>query len=233
MEEKVNFKFYSLVDPRDQKIKYIGRTVNEKNRLRNHIYEARKNNRNKRERWINHLLKNDMKPILNVLYSVTCTLEEAISIEKSLVKCLRRQGYDLKNSEDNYLGAVLTGRPVYQYSLDRKFVKRYPNANQAYIQTGIKDCNISRCCKNPNSYGAKTAGNYFWSFNKYDMYPYELNRKKTTKKVSQYDLEGNLINTFESARIADQKTGVSYKAISEVVNDRRKSAGGFIWKIVI
>jgi len=232
VEKAALFSFYKLVDPIDGKTKYIGRTVNVGNRLRNHIYEAKKNNRNKRERWIMYLLRRNKMPILKVIYSEICTIERAICLEKIYVT-LYSKYYDLKNSPDNYLGAMLTGTPVYQYDLNGFFVSKYENSHQANIKTGVKDCNILRCCKNMNGYGTKTAGNFFWSFEKFEKYPHEyiLNwRKLKGKKVFQYDKEGTLVNSYITAREAERKTNISFKKISACCNGRQKSAGGFTWK---
>jgi group I intron endonuclease len=49
------------------------------------------------------------------------------------------------------------------------------------------------------------------------------------KKVSQYDLENNLIKTYDSAKIASTETGINYSSICNVRSGREKTAGGFIW----
>lgn len=233
VETAALFYFYKLVDPLDNKTKYIGRTVDLKNRLRNHLYEAKKNNRNKRERWIMYLIRRNQFPTMKVIHSGFYTLEEAINLEKMYV-LLYSKYYSLKNSPDNYLGAMNTGTPVYQYSLEGFFLEEYTNANQASIKTGVKDCNILRCCKNQNGYGTKTAGNYFWSFIKYAKYPLEFieNRKALSgKEVVQYDLNGNKIREYKTAREASKATGVSFKKISACCNNRQRTSGGFIWKL--
>jgi len=172
-----------------------------------------------------------MKPIMRKIYAKECTLIEAINIEALLVKSFGKR-YTLKNMPDNYLGTVLTGTPVYQYTLDGKYVCRHSNSNQAMISTGIKDCNILRCCKNQNGYGSKTAGDHFWSFIKYDTYPHKYVsdwRNRKGKTVVQYSIDNTRISEFTTAREAERQTGVSYKKISSVCNKRQKSAGGFIW----
>lgn len=50
------------------------------------------------------------------------------------------------------------------------------------------------------------------------------------KKVNQYDLDGNYINTFNSLIEAEEKTNVSRKGISENLRGRQKSAGGYKWE---
>lgn len=234
MEKVALFHFYILRDPTDNKIKYVGRTVDLVNRFRNHIYEAKKFNRNKRERWIKSLLRRNMEPILERVYTRLCTLREAISIEKMLVKKIGAR-FELKNSPDNFLGAVLTGTQVFQYSTETgELLATFANSNQAYINTSVKDCNILRCCKNENGYGCKTAGGYFWSFIKYKKYPHKYLkewRNKKGKPVLQYSLSGDLLNEFVTARVAEKITGVSYKKISAVCSGRQNTAGGYIWKL--
>lgn len=50
------------------------------------------------------------------------------------------------------------------------------------------------------------------------------------KTVNQYDTSGNYIQSFESAKLAGETTGVDPSAISKVCLGKRKTAGGFIWK---
>lgn len=233
METVALFHFYVLIDPRDGKIKYVGRTVDLKNRFRNHIYEAKKRNRNKRERWIVSLLRKNLTPVIKSIYSSRCFIEDAINIEKMLVKKLSKR-FELKNQPDNFLGAVLTGKKVYMYSTENgEFLKCFSNSNQAMISTGVKDSNILRCCKSPNGYGYKTAGGYFWSYVKYDFYPHKHIknwRELKGKAVVQYTMKEVKVDEFISARKAEKSTGVSFKKISAVCNGRQKSAGGFLWK---
>jgi len=51
-----------------------------------------------------------------------------------------------------------------------------------------------------------------------------------SKSVVQLDKRGNIINTFVSAREAQEKTGISYKHISCCCLGKRMSTGGYCWK---
>lgn len=53
--------------------------------------------------------------------------------------------------------------------------------------------------------------------------------KKMGKKVYQYDLVGNLINTYNSTRTAASKLGISHTNISRCCNGIYKHAGGYIF----
>lgn len=50
------------------------------------------------------------------------------------------------------------------------------------------------------------------------------------KSVNQFDNNENLINRFISIRNAELVTGIDNGAISKCCNNKRKSAGGYIWK---
>lgn len=52
----------------------------------------------------------------------------------------------------------------------------------------------------------------------------------TKKRVEQYDLQNNLIASYESAAEAGRQTGINSKGISLVCTGKRKTAGGFIWR---
>lgn len=49
-------------------------------------------------------------------------------------------------------------------------------------------------------------------------------------KVNQYDLKGNFIRSFNSILDASKETRVSMGNISLCINNKRKTAGGYIWK---
>lgn len=51
-----------------------------------------------------------------------------------------------------------------------------------------------------------------------------------SKQVVQYTLCGEFVNCFDSMRLASLETGIAQSSISRCVNDKLKSAGGFVWK---
>lgn len=54
--------------------------------------------------------------------------------------------------------------------------------------------------------------------------------KKTSKKVLQYDKNNKYIKCFTSISSAYRETNVSIAHISDCCNNKRKTAGGFIWR---
>lgn len=78
----------------------------------------------------------------------------------------------------------------------------------------------------------KTLNKYLKEFGIETKTSQEINSSKLSKKVNQYDKDGNLINTFVSVKEAEESLG--YKKgntkISECCNGKRKSCLGYIWK---
>lgn len=55
--------------------------------------------------------------------------------------------------------------------------------------------------------------------------------RKGIKRVSQYDLQGNYIKTYESIKEASKSTNVPRCSISNVVCGRRNKAGNYKWRL--
>ena len=58
----------------------------------------------------------------------------------------------------------------------------------------------------------------------------ERSISKRSIPVSQYDLQGKLINTYKSAREAGRQTGITQGSISHCIKGERYTAGGYVWK---
>lgn len=54
--------------------------------------------------------------------------------------------------------------------------------------------------------------------------------KSISIPVQQFSINGELVNTYESANIAGDSVGVDSSCIIKVCKGKRKSAGGYIWK---
>ena len=228
--ETVRIYFYVLKDPNSLAIRYFGQTVNVGNRRRNHIYEAKKNNRTHKERWIIQLLRKNQNPIFEVVWEEVMTAEAANSFETYAIQYYKDMGHDLTNTEDRARNnPIIETTPVYQFDLQGNFIARYPNANKAMHATGVNDAAIGEVCRKPNKVGNKSRGGFLWAYQ--DTPNKEYSKEDSSKKTMQYTLDGVLLNSFKSAREASKVTGVCYKRISANINHRQKTAGGFVWKI--
>lgn len=63
------------------------------------------------------------------------------------------------------------------------------------------------------------------------IFPDVKGRKRSVgKDVKQYNKNGSLIDTYSSAREAEERTGIGYKLISQVCNGKKRIAHGYIWR---
>ena len=229
--ETVRIYFYVLLDPITFAIRYVGQTVNPRNRLSNHIYESKRYNRTHKHRWIVQLLRKNKEPIMDLLFDQVMTSDEGDLQESNLIDYYKSIGCNLTNTEDRARNnSVIETTPVYQFTLDGEFLQRFPNANQAMLITGVSDSSIGEVCKYPFKAGNNSRGGFLWSFTDKPNKPY-CKPKGTPKKIVQLTLDGTVIKVYQSARLASKETGVGYKKISTCITGRQKSAGGYLWKV--
>ena len=125
---------------------------------------------------------------------------------------------------------------VYQFTLDGKFVEKYPSATEAERKTGIKMTNILSVCHNKR---ASSAGGFLWSFTQSpDVILQKRKRKEQGlkhyggKPVRQLSLSGVLVNEYPSIEEAARETGIHKDTISRCCKHwgYYKSAGGYKWE---
>ena len=76
------------------------------------------------------------------------------------------------------------------------------------------------------------AENLRWcSYKENQNFPIAVKRReKNLVPVEQWALDGTLVNTFPSIATAEREMGVSHCNIVACCNNRRKIAGGFVWR---
>lgn len=139
--------------------------------------------------------------------------------------CLRKRkqayGYIWRHNYVDKVEPIKIGQetiPIYQYSLDGEFIREWESAKQVEKELGFADTNISVCCKGKQH----MACGYIWRYEKTD-------RVEPIKTYSQYDLNGNYIQTFNGVPEASKALGYKHLPIIQVCNGVRKQAGGFMW----
>lgn len=99
---------YGLWDPRDGRLRYIGKTVNTRNRLARHIRETKKKGPTTHLRsWVTGILKENEKPMLEILEETTEADWE--TVERDWIRQCRESGIDLVNLCDGGEGGAYKG----------------------------------------------------------------------------------------------------------------------------
>jgi group I intron endonuclease len=121
---------------------------------------------------------------------------------------------------------------VLQYSLSGEKLNEYACINDAVRATGILKSNIILNAKGK----LNCSKNYIWVYKgDEDKVPERVKANATyvvpraTRAIEQYDLQGNLIESFCSVKEASQKTGSSQTVLVDYAAGRKKHSR-FIWK---
>ena len=95
---------YVLIDPRDGRVRYVGKTANPVKRLPGHLAEAR-GERHRRACWLRALLALGLEPTLEVIEEVAGNGNER---ERFWIALYRSEGHDLVNGTDGGEGVTMT-----------------------------------------------------------------------------------------------------------------------------
>lgn len=129
-------------------------------------------------------------------------------------------------------------KKVYQYDLDGNLIDTFDSLRECSRKLKLSSGNISSCCRNNiNSYN-----NYFWSYtelSKEDILDRQLklknranikNSKLTSKRVYEYDMEGNFIREYPSVQEVAREKGYSPSLIAGVCRKEHKYTHGRIYR---
>lgn len=222
---------YTLIDPETNKVRYVGKTINPKNRLRGHITESRRTN-NYRCNWIRGLMKRGLTPIFNILE--ICPLQNFEEREAYHISL-----YDfnqLTNSDERGQGnknrrreivenAKYRNKKVYQYDLNGIFIKEYKSTREAARQISISHANITRCCNKI----AKHASGFIFSYKKEIINPL-ITPNAIKKSIIEIDSNGNQIGEWSSVMDCSRKTKIDSGNLSRVCNGKLRHIKGRIFK---
>lgn len=123
-------------------------------------------------------------------------------------------------------GRINSVNPIYQYDMNGNFIKEYPNHKKACDALGI---NTGWICVVKDDF-KKTAGGYLWSSKKYDSLPPNTPWGKHKKPVLQYDLEGNLLKEWPSAKSASIELSYKIQNITACCRGEKETAYKYKWE---
>lgn len=117
-------------------------------------------------------------------------------------------------------------RKVCCYNSQGVFIKEYNSLAEAALDTHTDSAKISAVCSHqPQRF---FAGDYQWRYAD-DNTPVVPRTKQESRKIYQFDKQGNLIDVFDSITEAATILNLDKSKICACCNGRQKTTGGYQW----
>jgi group I intron endonuclease len=215
---------YTLSDPITGVVKYVGKTIKPKDRLRCHIKDAASNRRNNLScNWIKSLLKKGLVPKMDIIDETYGSWEW---LEMYWISQFKTWGFKLKNTTDGGDYNPMSN-PISRKKLSDKLtgVSKSQNHKNSISKTKIGVSIHSEIQKVKYSNMNSGDGN--------PMY----NKKHTTDalqkmklSVLQYTLDGDFIKEWSSAADIERETDMLARSINRCAKGDRPTAYGYKWE---
>ena len=242
---------YKIKNKIDNKT-YIGQTTQDlESRWRNH----RKNSSNCR--YLKSAFKK--YGVENFEFKLVCiTFDNQLDdMEIKYIKqynCLVPNGYNIRlggNSGKHHeetkrkiAASLLKNRKVIQFDIDGNRLKSFNSLTEAAKYVGCSPSTIGHCCNDD----IKTAAGFRWKFEsnetkselgippltgRFRCSQPTTKRKiitQTPRKIIQFDIQGNRLNSFSTCREAAEYVGISRSSITSCCLKPNQTGKGFYWK---
>ena len=122
-------------------------------------------------------------------------------------------------------------RPVVQIDHNGKIVAEYPSVKDAALALNLDPGNLGKCCSDTTH--KYTLGGYVWRYkDQLDLYNFDrmILTSDECKRISVFDMLGNYIETFMSAKEAGEAYNVQPNHITEVARGQRRSIGDHLYR---
>lgn len=127
-------------------------------------------------------------------------------------------------------GAEKRRKSIIQYDLDGNILGEYKSMSEARDITNCHIGLISKCC-NQKSYYTVNKTTFRYKNDIFDYIPYNVNIQSTSRKVCKYNLDGNLIEIFDSIKQAARDINSSDANIIKCCNQKVKKSNDQFLKV--
>lgn len=219
---------YALIDPRNDEIKYIGKTNNIKKRIREHI---RDEENNKKYAWIKSLKKIKLQPEVFILEETN--LDEANFWEIFWISQCKVWGFELKNMTNGGDGSY----GIIPWNKGKKGIFKHSEESKKLMSVWRKENTTGE--KNgffgkKHSEESKIKQKEKSSLRRWSEEFKENRRGEKSincKKVYQYDLYGNLIREYNFGK-ETKEFGFEPNIVSKVCRGINKTHKNFVFSFI-
>lgn len=223
---------YFLIDPRNSKIRYVGKTVQKlEYRLRQHLTEK---SNHRRSNWIKSLQILGLKPIIIQVHN--CPWNLSSEFEINMISACKKWGMDLTNLTDGGDGCI-GYKPNEEQRKRIKLAAIKRSKEYSSPRKGIKHTEESKKKMSNSRIGRirskESIEKQVATLKRIGRKPSQLNIKNmiesTRKEVLKLSFSGEFIEKYYSINQAGRENGVHGGKITMCCQGKRNSAGGFKW----
>lgn len=231
----MKYYIYTLDCPDTNEIRYVGKTANPKKRYYEHCYEKTKTYKNN---WLKSLLKNNKKPLLSIIDEYDSE-EECYKAEIYWIAQFKQWGFKLTNITDGGEGYTTNVHNIQGENSPKSKISNETAKKIIYdiLENKLSLNKIAEKYSIPVTLVYNIKAKKTWKhFTKNVTFSsdYKLHKRfiKSRKgiPINQYDLNNNLVNSFNSVTEASKITGIRRSSIQLCISGRYKTAENFIWK---
>lgn len=212
-----NIKIYKLLDPTTNEIRYIGKTKNLlSTRYNSHMHKARQGNGLHVYCWINELLKNNLKPIIELVEE--CFENNWEEREKYWISyCpnltnISKGGityFGEYHKRPDFISAVI--KKVIKYDMNGDFICVYDSITIASEGNKSLRKHISNCCSDKRQSASGFQWRYYTEDYSLKIEPYVKRLSSTILKKGHTMNKGKLLSNEHKQKIALSRIGKTYK----------------------
>ena len=242
----MEYKAYVLKDPETLEIRYVGitrRTLQQ--RMQDHIASVRSKECQKWHKvcWMKNVYARCNKWPIIELIAILDTIEDAKQFEINYIATYKEEykltnctpGGDMMPYRVHSRESILNSnhiRKVDQYNIFGELLHTYDITEDAARALGMSSASkITMCCKKKRDH----AHGYIWRYHGEELGDISNIDKESLcfNDLLQYDLQGNLINVWDSYQKASKAIDDHSKGgnIAACVKGRQHICKGFIWKL--
>lgn len=142
--------------------------------------------------------------------------------------CYLPKGYNCVKTDER--GVHKTNeKGVCQFDRNKNLIQTFPSAAEAARSVGLKQAhtNIVQCCKHKQH----SCGGYYWEYEGNECNPKPIARARQRAVIAINEITLQEVAEFPSATEAARQTGLQDgTSIIRVIQGKRKTAGGFMWR---
>lgn len=229
-------KIYTLSNPINNEIRYVGKTIESLNeRLRKHLIDKR---RNHKSNWVKSLINVGLKPKIELIEE--CDINDWNWLEKYWIEQFRAWGFNLTNiceggrGSNGFKHSKETIEKLRNNSLGNKNRVGIKHTNESKIKMRLSHLNVKLSEEHKKSIRQSKIGISCGVGRKHTK-KHKLNIKKGVinkigKKIYQLDLSENIIDEWDSISLASEALNIPASNIVNVCKGNRKTARGFKFK---